>query len=112
MDLETISLIRCKGCLKEFAIKTIQKHLGQKPSCKKEYSQEEASKLKEICNAHRKQKLKSSYQNRKKRKIMMVSIYVFSFKITYNQSICYTKQIVGFGKPNNLDLLNPLFWIL
>ena len=69
MDLEKIRLIKCKGCSNEFAINAIRSHLGKRPSCKKEYSQEESSELNQICSAHKKQKKKASYKNRKKQKL-------------------------------------------
>ena len=71
-------MIKCKGCSKEFPVNAIQHHLKNKTSCKKEYSQEESMELKEICNEHRRQKLKASYQNRKKQKIIKVNIHQFA----------------------------------
>ena len=68
-------MIKCKGCSKEFPVNAIQSHLGKKTSCKKEYSHEESSELKEICNAHRRQKLKASYQKNKKQKNLKVNIH-------------------------------------
>ena len=68
MDLEKTTMIKCK-CLKEFAVNVIQNHLAQQPICKSKFSQEELSELKELCNAHKKQKRsqrdKASYQKKK-----------------------------------------------
>ena len=66
MDVPEISFIRCKSCLRDFAVNTIQKHLANRPSCKSEYSKEQSDELNEICEAHQIQKRKASYQKRKK----------------------------------------------
>ena len=69
-------MVKCQGCLKEFPVNVIQYHLNKKKSCKKEYSQEESRELKEICNEHRKQQQKASYQNKKKQKNVKVNIHL------------------------------------
>ena len=72
MDLEQNRLIKCKGCSKEFPINAIRSHLGKKPSCKKEYSQEESSELNEICSVHQNQKKRAARKSLNKSEIMEI----------------------------------------
>ena len=73
----TITMSQCQGCLKEFPVNTIQRHLNKKKSCKEEYSQEKLLELKEICKEHRRQKSKASYQSKKKQKKNKVNFSLF-----------------------------------
>ena len=73
----TITMSQCQGCLKEFPVNTIQRHLNKKKSCKEEYSQEKLLELKEICKEHRRQKKKASYQSKKKQKNNKVNFSLF-----------------------------------
>ena len=73
----TITMSQCQGCLKEFPVNTIQRHLNKKKSCKEEYSQEKLLELKEICKEHRRQKKKASYQSKKKQKKNKVNFSLF-----------------------------------
>ena len=73
----TITMSQCQGCLKEFPVNTIQRHLNKKKSCKEEYSQEKLLELKEICKEHRRQKRKASDQSKKKQKKNKVNFSLF-----------------------------------
>ena len=77
----TITMTQCQGCLKEFPVNTIQRHLNKKKSCKEEYSPEKLLELKEICKEHsrqkKRQKKKASYQSKKKQKNNKVNFSLF-----------------------------------
>ena len=70
---EEKELIQCYGCPKKFSIKSIRKHLGHQPSCKKKYSEEQILELERICNSHRYGKLSITGAILKKKKKKQVN---------------------------------------